>query len=435
MQEVCIIGNGVAGSTLALNLSASAQFKVHLISEEADYFFSRTALMYVYMGHLTAEQTEPYERAVWKDSSINRIRGRVTRINRKIKQLKIDVYASGTQLLNYDILVIATGSKPRFLDWPNAHLKGITGLYHLKDLEYIEQLTSTQEHCKNALIVGGGLIGVELAEMLHSRKIDVKMLIRESLFWSSVLPDTDALLVQKHIESRGIEIIPNSELKGFIATDHSHVKGVELSNGRCIDTQFVGVCIGVTPNIDFLKESEIEMDQGILVNEYLQTNDPFIFAIGDCAQLRQSHPSRRALEAVWYVARKMADTLSKHFMEGPVAYTQAHWFNSAKFFDLEYQTYGQVSNSSKRKNSEHQFHWHNASMTKGMTLAYEAHTRLFLGVNSLGIRLKQSVFEDWLDESATIDQVVDQIEKAHFDTEFSKNHAKDLRYAFISNHR
>ena len=433
MQEVCIIGNGVAGSTLALNLSASEKFKVHLISEEADYFFSRTALMYVYMGHLTLKQTEPYERGLWNDSPINRIRGRVTALNSSAKQLKIDEHSSGTRIVNYDILVIATGSKPRFLDWPNAHLKGISGLYHLGDLEKIESYTQSHEHCKNALVVGGGLIGVELAEMLHSRKIDVKILIREPLFWSSVLPDSDALLVQKHLESRGVEVVSKTELKGFLTHNDTHVSGVELSDNSRLEAQFVGVSIGVQPNVSFLEESGLELHHGILVNEHLQTSDKSIFAIGDCAELRQSDLKRRALEPVWYVARKMADALSEHLINGPFAYVQGHWFNSAKFFDLEYQTYGQVSNSAKRKNSEQHFHWHNTKMTKGLTLAYEAHSRLFLGVNAFGIRLKQDAFEQWLDQSASIDTVVEQLETAHFDTEFSKNYTKELRYAFVSN--
>lgn len=433
MQEVCIIGNGVAGSTLALNLSASKKFKVHLISEEADFFFSRTALMYVYMGHLTLKQTEPYERGLWNDSAINRIRGRVTALNRSAKQLKIDEHSRGARLLNYDMLVIATGSKPRLLDWPNSHLSGISGLYHLTDLEKIESYTQNHRHCKNALVVGGGLIGVELAEMLHSRKIDVKILIREPLFWSSVLPDTDALLVQKHLESRGVEIVSNTEIKGFLTHDKTRVSGVELSGNCHLEAQFVGVSIGVEPNISFLKESGLETNQGILVNEHLQTSDKSIFAIGDCAELKQSDPKRRALEAVWYVARKMADALSEHLINGPFTYVQGHWFNSAKFFDLEYQTYGQVSNSSKRKNSEQHFHWHNPRMTKGLTLVFEAHSRIFLGVNAFGIRLKQSAFEHWLDQSASIDTVIKELETAHFDTEFSKNYTKELRHAFISN--
>lgn len=433
MQEVCIIGNGVAGSTLALNLSTSKKFKVHLISEEADFFFSRTALMYVYMGHLTLKQTEPYERGLWNDSAINRIRGRVTALNRSAKQLNIDEHSIGTRLLNYDILVIATGSKPRLLDWPNSHLNGISGLYHLTDLEKIESYTQSHKQCKSALVVGGGLIGVELAEMLHSRKIDVKILIREPLFWSSVLPDTDALLVQKHLKSRGVEVVSNTEIKGFLTHDETRVSGVELSDNSRLEAQFVGVSIGVEPNISFLTESGLETNQGILVNKHLQTSDESIFAIGDCAELRQSDPKRRALEAVWYVARKMADALSEHLINGSFAYDQGHWFNSAKFFDLEYQTYGQVSNSSKRKNSEQHFHWHNPRMTKGLTLAYEVHSRLFLGVNAFGIRLKQSAFEHWLDQSASIDTVIKELETAHFDTEFSKNYTKELRYAFLSN--
>ncbi|MGA1773765.1 MAG: NAD(P)/FAD-dependent oxidoreductase, partial [Flavobacteriaceae bacterium] len=376
---------------------------------------------------------EPYERGVWNNSPINRIRGRVTALDRTAKQLKIEGLSSGTLLLNYDILVIATGSKPRFLDWPNAHLKGVSGLYHLTDLEKIESYTQSHKHCKNALVVGGGLIGVELAEMLHSRKIDVKMLIREPLFWSSVLPDSDALLVQKHLESRGVEVVANTEVKGFLTHDGKRVSGVELSDNSQLEAQFVGVSIGVQPHIYFLEESGLELGQGILVNEHLQTSDKSIFAIGDCAELRQSDPKRRALEAVWYVARQMADALSKHLIDGPFTYVQGHWFNSAKFFDLEYQTYGQVSNSAKRKNSEQHFHWHNTKMTKGLTLAYEAHSRLFLGVNAFGIRLKQSVFEHWLDQSASIDTVVEQLETAHFDTEFSKNYTKELKHAFVSN--
>ena len=307
------------------------------------------------------------------------------------------------------------------------------GLYHLTDLEKIESYTQSHKQCKNALVVGGGLIGVELAEMLHSRKIDVKMLIREPLFWSSVLPDSDALLVQKHLESRGVEVVSNTEITGFLTHDGNRVSGVELSDNSQLKAQFIGVSIGGAAPYFFSRRKRLELGQGILVNEHLQTSDKSIFAIGDCAELRQSDPKRRALEAVWYVARQMADALSKHLIDGPFTYVQGHWFNSAKFFDLEYQTYGQVSNSAKRKNSEQHFHWHDTKMTKGLTLAYEVHSRLFLGVNAFGIRLKQSAFEHWLDQSASIDTVVKQLEIAHFDTEFSKNYTKELQHAFVSN--
>lgn len=432
MKEVFIIGNGVAGSTLALNLSASEAFRVHLISDESDFFYSRTALMYLYMGHLTAKQTEPYERNHWEKSGVNRIRGSVFALDRNAKILSYRDSEGNTQQKNYDILVLAMGSLPRFLDWPNSTLKGVSGLYHLKDLEAIEAYTEPTK-CKEAVIIGGGLIGVELAEMVHSRGIHTTMVIREPHFWSSVLPDSDAQLVQKHIEAQGIHILTETEVSRFSSADGQQLSGVQLNSGKELSAQFAGVCIGVTPNTRFLSESGLTINEGVVVDEYLQTSDPSIYAIGDCAELKHPSAERRAVEAVWYVARQMAETLSKHLIEGAVAYEQKHWFNSAKFFDLEYQTYGQVSTSSKRKNSEQHFHWHSRKQHKGITLSYRAHDRQFLGVNTFGIRLKQSVFEQWLDASESVDNVVAQLDRAHFDPEFSKTYYNDFRYAFLSN--
>jgi len=432
MKEVYIIGNGVAGSTLALNLSATDSFRVHLISDESDFFYSRTALMYLYMGHLTAQQTEPYERNHWEKSGVNRIRGRVFALDRNAKTLAYRDVEGNTHQKTYDILVLAMGSLPRFLDWPNSTLKGVSGLYHLKDLEAIEAYTESTK-CKEAVIIGGGLIGVELAEMVHSRGIHTTMVIREPHFWSSVLPDSDAQLVQKHIEAQGIHILTESEVSRFSSADGQHLSGVQLNSGKELRAQFAGVCIGVTPNTRFLSESGLTLNEGVVVDEYLQTSDPSIYAIGDCAELKHPNAERRAVEAVWYVARQMAETLSKHLIEGATAYEQKHWFNSAKFFDLEYQTYGQVSTSSKRKNSEQHFHWHSKNQYKGITLSYSAHDRQFLGVNTFGIRLKQSVFEQWLNASESVDTVVAQLDRAHFDPEFSKMYYNDFRYAFLSN--
>ena len=433
MKEVYIIGNGVAGSTLALNLSSSDNYRVHLISDESDFFYSRTALMYLYMGHLTPKQTEPYERGFWEKSGIHRIRGRVIALKREEKTLSYTDQEGKSHHASYDILVLATGSLPRFLDWPNRTLKGISGLYHLNDLKHIESYTDASI-CKEAVIVGGGLIGVELAEMVHSRGIDTTLVIREQYFWSSVLPDSDAQLVQRHIESHGVHLRTEAEVSAFLSDDGTKLSGVQLQSGEQLKAQFAGVCIGVTPNTGFLAKSGLTLNEGIVVNEYLQTNDPSIYAIGDCAELSQHQSDRRATEAVWYVAREMAETLSKHLLEGNTAYKQSHWFNSAKFFDLEYQTYGQVSSSAKRKNSELQFHWHTQKQHKGITLSYSAHDRKFLGVNTFGIRLKQEVFEQWLNASEIIDTIVAQLDLAHFDPEFSKTYYNDFRYAFISNH-
>jgi NAD(P)H-nitrite reductase large subunit len=110
---------------------------------------------------------------------------------------------SNESILSYDSLVLATGSIPNKFGWPGENLKGVQGLYTKQDLENLEALTpSIQE----AVIVGGGLIGIELAEMLHARGKKVTFLVREKSFWSNVLPKGESELINKHIVSHEIEL-------------------------------------------------------------------------------------------------------------------------------------------------------------------------------------------------------------------------------------
>ncbi|MEK9559988.1 MAG: FAD/NAD(P)-binding oxidoreductase, partial [Flavobacteriaceae bacterium] len=115
-EKIVIIGNGIAGSTLALQLAKEGTGSVTLISDESSYFFSRTALMYVYMGHLTKEQLEPLSRERWDQSPIQRVKARVLSIDSEDKELSFRTSEGDIGQLSYDRLVIATGSKPAFYD-------------------------------------------------------------------------------------------------------------------------------------------------------------------------------------------------------------------------------------------------------------------------------------------------------------------------------
>ena len=124
------------------------------------------------MGHLTWDQLEPYEQSFWKKNKIDLLRAEVTSIQQNEKTI---VLSSGERLA-YDRLVLATGSTPNRFEWKGQELKGVQGLYTKQDLEQLEAMTP---RIKRAVIVGGGLIGIELAEMLHSRGIEVTFLVRE----------------------------------------------------------------------------------------------------------------------------------------------------------------------------------------------------------------------------------------------------------------
>lgn len=174
-SPIIIIGNGIAGTTLARNIRKKSRQAILIISKESDYFFSRTALMYVYMGHLKWEHLEPYEKGFWQKNKIDLLNAEVTNINAKEK---VVVLANG-QHLSYDSLVLATGSTPNKFGWKGQDLENVQGLYTKQDLE---QLTANTPNIQQAVVVGGGLIGIELVEMLHSRGITASFLVRENHF-------------------------------------------------------------------------------------------------------------------------------------------------------------------------------------------------------------------------------------------------------------
>src|SRR5690606_36982357 len=162
MKKIVIIGNGIAGITAARHIRKKSNFDITVVSGESDFFYSRTALMYIYMGHMKYEHTKPYEDWFWKKNKIDLVRDWVEEVDgtQQILQLR-----SGKSL-PYDTLIIATGSKPNSFQIPGIDAQGVQSLVSLQDLALME---SNTKNIREAVIVGGGLIGVEMAEMLLSR--------------------------------------------------------------------------------------------------------------------------------------------------------------------------------------------------------------------------------------------------------------------------
>ncbi|MDH7911887.1 FAD/NAD(P)-binding oxidoreductase [Winogradskyella sp. SYSU M77433] len=427
MEHVVIIGNGISGVTLARHIRKLSDKKITIISAESDYFFSRTALMYVYMGHMKFEHTQPYENWFWKKNNIDLKKGYVNSIDTDNKTLH---FAEGDQM-SYDKLVIATGSKPNKFGWPGEDLKGVQGLYSKQDLENLEIYAPNNKVCKRAVIVGGGLIGIELAEMFNSRNIPVTFLVRESSFWNSVLPEGESQMINRHIKNHHIDLRLSTNLKEIISDDNGKVKSVVIEDtGEEIPCDFVGLTAGVSPNISFLKESKIETNKGVLVNHFLETNIKDVYAIGDCAEQREAIGNRRPIEAVWYTGRMMGETLAQTICGNKTEYKPGHWFNSAKFLDIEYQTYGWVHGKKDKPEYEAHFHWKHQDDTKCMTIAYHRDTNQFLGINTFGIRLRHDVFDKWLTEKRDLDYVINHLEAANFDPEFYKRFENEIKASY-----
>ena len=421
-MNIIIIGNGITGITCARNIrKKSSDAKITVISEESDHFYSRTALMYIYMGHMKFENTKPYEDWFWKKNRINLIKATVNSLDSENKIIQLE----DNSILSYDQLVLASGSIPNKFGWPGENLKGVQGLYSLQDLEEMGKNTS---NISSAVIVGGGLIGIEMAEMLHSRNISVTMLIRENAYWANVLPQEEAQLIGNHLHKHGIDLKFNTELKEIRSIDGLGVNSIITNTEEIINCQFVGITTGVKPNINFLKNSKLEIEKGILVNEFLETNIPDIFAAGDCAQFRFTKIGEAPIEQLWYTGKMQAETLANTICGHRTAYDRGIWFNSAKFFDIEYQTYGKIP--PVIPNEQESFYWEHKNGKLSFRANYNKSDRSILGFNFMGIRFRQVIAEQWIREQKEIEYVIEHLNQGWFDPEFSKAHYQEIAKAF-----
>ena len=424
MRHIVIIGNGVSGITAARHIRKRSDDRITVISGESDHFFSRTALMYIYMGHMTYAHTKPYEDRFWTKNRIDLLRGWVQRVEPTSREL----YLADGSSVRFDVLLIATGSTSKLPEWPGRDLRGVQGLYSLQDLERMELDTAGIRH---AVVVGGGLIGVEMAEMLHSRGIHVTMLVREDHFWGNVLCREEGELIERHLAAHGIDVRCATELVELLDDGTGRVEAARTKDGLEYPASFVGIAVGVDPNIGFLRGSGIACDRGVLVNEFLETNIDGIYALGDCAQfLPHPDPERRNIEQVWYTGRMMGETVARTVTGERTPYRPGIWFNSAKFFDIEYQTYGRVP--AQVGAEEETLLWSYPQRNLLFRAVFDRHTRRLKGVNAFGLRLRHEVFDRWLREGATIDHVLDHLSEADFDPELCRRFHREIRASFAS---
>ncbi len=417
-MHIVIIGNGISGITAARHIRKMSRHRITVISSETEHFYARTALMYVYMGHMRYQDTKPYADDFWEQNNIELIYGHVEKIDFVAKQLK---FAERGGLI-FDKLIIATGSKPKKLGIPGEDLQGVQGLYHWQDLTLMEKHTKTLP--QRAVVVGGGLIGVEMAEMLLSRNIPCTMLVKERSFYGGVLPAEESFMVNQHIKKHGVDLHNETLVVAIKGDAQGNVQAVVTNTGAEIACQFVGITIGVEPNIDFLADSPVACNYGVLVNHKFETNVPDVYAIGDCAEIQDPTPGRKPIEALWYTGRMMGETIAYVICGKKEVYQPGIWFNSAKFFDLEYQVYGFVPNTEQPDCAA--LFWQNAQGNKSIRLVYDKNTQKILGFNLMGIRYRQEVCERWIKLASPVTEVLQDLSLANFDPELSKQYEQKL---------
>jgi NAD(P)H-nitrite reductase large subunit len=421
-MHLVIIGNGITGVTAAITARRLAPAaRITLVSAESAHHYSRPALMYLYLGHLRYADVKPYEDWFWAENRLELIHAEATGVDTAARTVQL---ATGS-VLAYDKLLLATGSVARLPTWPGRQLAGVQGFIGLPDLERMSRDT---QRISRAVVVGGGLIGVELAEMLHSRGIHVTWLVREARYWQSVLPPAESALLAAHIRRHGIDFQENTEVSELLSDAQNRVRAVRTTTGQELPAEWVGVATGVQPNLTLARAAGLATDRGILVDSLLETSAPGVYAAGDCAQHRQPAPGEVAVEQLWYTGRMQGETVAHTLCGQPTVYRRGQWFNSAKFFNLEYQTYGRVPAQPVAGIAS--FCWQHPNGQHLLRLNFREADQAVTGVNALGLRQRQDVWEGWLRKKTPIGNVLAQLAAANFDPEFARQHEPAIRREF-----
>lgn len=415
-MHAVLLGNGVTGFTAALRLrELRPDWRITMLSGESTHPWSRPALMYVFMGHMRFADTKPFEDSMWPKKRIELVRAWATRLDVANKRVELH----GREPLAYDRLLLATGSKPNRFDWPGQDLAGVQGLYGLMDLKRLHENVA---HARRAAVVGGGLIGIELAEMLHSRGVHVTLLVREDSYWNLALPAEESAMVNRVIRAAGMDLRLSTELQAIEDDGHGRVGALRTTSGERIECQLVGLTAGVSPNLDLLAGSGIASGRGVRVDRALRTSAPDVWAAGDCAEIADGQAERGLVQQVWYTGRAQGRAAAESMAGLDVRYEPAPWFNSAKFLHLEYQVYGDGPHGVDGAES---VHWEHADGLHSLRLVHlPGQGRRVIGVHAMGLRARQEVCERWIAERTPLERVLERLDEARFDPEFAPRFAR-----------
>lgn len=446
-MRVVIVGNGVAGIEAALTLRAKDRTAaITLVSEESDHFFSRTALMYVLAGQMSHRDIEPHARDLYDRLRLERVRARAIGLDSDQRLLHL---AGGLPPLPYDRLLIACGSRPRPAPWPGASLRGVGHFVTLQDLEWLEHeldgaprsrpprhdahlARSTPDSPyvlrrpswlerraapKNPVVIGGGLIGIEVIETLLARGYRPLFLIREDWFWPVALDHREAAWVASRLIEHGVEVRLLSDLDRLEGDTQENISRIVLKDGQTHACDLAVVTIGVVPNTGWLQDSGLELENGaIVVDQGLAASAPGVFAAGDCAAVLQRDGRRRA-EQLWYTARDQGRIAGQRLAGETASYARGTWYNSAKLMDLEYTTAGLVPQARPGTIDPTQWYFEERGKVRSTT-RFVTEGGVVTGFNALGRRWDHSVLCRWIEERRPLAWVLQHLSEAAFDTEF-----------------
>ncbi len=297
MTAYVVVGTGVAGISAVQELrKADPSADITLVGDDPHGFYSRPGLAYFLTGEINEKQLTIFNAHDWRRFNLRLLRQRVLRLSPREHRIE----CSGGGSLSYDRLLLATGSVAAALDTPGADLQGVVKLDDFEDALRIRKLA---RRSKAAVVIGGGIVAMELVEGLKGLGLEVHYFLRGDRYWANVLDETESRIIEQRLVHEGVRLHYQTEAAEILGRD-GRVTGVRTNSGQVIPCQIVAAGIGIRPRLELARMAGLHTERGILTDEYLQTSDADIFAAGDVAQVFDPLSGQSFIDSLWNTARR-----------------------------------------------------------------------------------------------------------------------------------
>ena len=281
-MKLVVVGNGMAGMRTVEELLKIAPdiYDITVFGDEPYPNYNRIMLSPVLANEQTIDDIILNSREWYAEHNITlHTNARINKIDRKNRV----VYAEDGTSAEYDRLLLATGSKPFMPPIPGKDLEGVLGYRDIKDTN---DMIAAAKKYKHAVVVGGGLLGLEAANGLSIQGMDVTVIHRNEWLLEKQLDKTAGFMLQKNLEAKGLKFHLSTNTETIVGDENGRVKAVRFKEGFELPADLLVLAVGIRPNFALAESAGIHCDKGVVVNDTMQTFDPRVYAVGECVAHR-----------------------------------------------------------------------------------------------------------------------------------------------------
>ena len=281
-QKLVVIGNGMAGMRTLEELLAVAPdlYDIRIFGAEPHGNYNRIMLSSVLSGEKDLEDIVLHDHAWYQSKQIDLHTGPAKTVV-EIRPDQRQVVAQDGTTADFDRLLIATGSKPLM---PAVSGIACQGVIAFRDIEHVDTMLKYSQTHRHAIILGGGLLGLEAANGLLQRGMSVTVIHNHAVLMNRQLDTVAGQMLHNQLQAKGIQFELAVRLERLIANCEQHIEAVQLDDGRVLPCDLLVCAIGIQPNIELARQAGLNCERGIVVDDTLRTSDPNIYAVGECVQ-------------------------------------------------------------------------------------------------------------------------------------------------------